>query len=141
MPLWFLRLLPSALTGAALVAAFWWIDYRGYARAMADRDTRDAAMLSKMQLAVRESEGRLAREIAAIDATYDRQRSALSRQHATLQPHIAKEIARETRLADPALGLTPGLLDTINLARATGACATAASGRIVCALPPAAARD
>jgi hypothetical protein len=91
-----------------------------------------------VQAALRESETRLADRMAAINADYDRQRSALAGQRAALQTRIAKEIEHETRLADPALGLTPGLLDTINHARAAGACAATAAGRLVCTLPAAA---
>ncbi len=39
-------------------------------------------------------------------------------------------------LPDPALGLTPGLLEAVNRARAAGACATAASAALRAPCPP-----
>lgn len=141
IPAWLLRFLPQIGLALAVASAFgaalWWIDHRGYARAIADRDTRDARMLASMQAALRASEQRLAGAMAALGADYEAQRGALARAGAALQPIIIKEAVRDPRLADPALGLSPGLLDAINAARATGACATAASGRIDCTLPAA----
>ncbi len=139
MPAALLRFLPHAGIAVAIVGAVWWLDHKGYQRAMADRDRRDAAMLDQLRSDLRQSEQRLALSIDGIAGTFDAQREALSRAGAALQPVILKEAAHDPRLADPALGLTPGLLDAVNRARAAGACAAAASGRIACALPAAAA--
>lgn len=141
MPGWLLRLIPPGLTLLALIGTLWWIDHRGYRRAMAERDARDAALLGAMRADLRGAEMRLADRIAALDADYARQRAALAERHAALQPRLIQEMTREPRLADPALGLTPGLLDTVNRARAAGACAATAAGRIDCALPAAPPRD
>jgi len=139
MPAALLRFAPHIGLALALGFAVWWVDHQGYGRAMADRDRRDAGMLLQIRAELRQSEQRLAITIDGIASDYQRQRDALSRAGATLQPIILKEAARDPRLSDPAAGLTPGLLDAINRARATGACATAASGRIECAMPAAAA--
>lgn len=135
MPVWLLRFLPHIGIALALGLAVWWINDAGYDRAMADRDARDAKMLLQFRTELRESEQRLATSIAEIGADYAAGKAARDMAFANLQTQIAKEIAREKRLSDPAAGLTPGLLDAVNRARATGACAAAASGRIECALP------
>lgn len=139
MPTALLRLLPHAGFALALIAALWWIDHRAYARAMADRDARDARMLREIQTALRVSEQRLATSIAGIEGDYEARRSALSHAATALQQTILKEAAHDPRLSDPALGLSPRLLDTVNRARAAGACTAAAAGRIGCALPAPAA--
>lgn len=139
MPAWFLRFLPHGLVVLAIVGAVWWINDAGYDRAMAERDARDAKMLDQMRAELRESEQRLAQSINDLAGDYERQRDGLARAGAAIQPIIIGETNRAPRLADPALGLTPGLLDAVNRARATGPCATTPSGRIECALPTAAA--
>ena len=139
MPTALLRLLPHAGLALALIGAIWWIDHRAYARAMGDRDAHDARMLSEIHTALRISEQRLGTSIANIAGDYEARRVALSRAAATLQPTLIKEAAHDTRLFDPASGLSPGLLDAINRARATGSCTAATAGRIDCALPATAA--
>jgi hypothetical protein len=130
-----LRLLPHVGIALALASAIWWIDHRGYSRAMADRDARDARLLGRLHTELRDSEQRLAASMAGIEGDYEASREALSRAGATLQPIIIKEAARDPRLSDPALGLSPGLLDTVNRARKAGACAAAPAGRIDCTMP------
>lgn len=138
-----LRLLPHVGIGlaiiGAIVGAVWWIDDAGYDRAMRQRDAANAAMLEEVRTELRRSEQRLALAIDGIAGDYQGQRERLARAGATLQPIILKEAARDPRLSDPALGLPPGMLDALNRARAAGACAAAASGRIGCALPAPAA--
>jgi len=136
MPGWLARLLPSAALTLALVGALWWLDQRGYARAIAERDARDAALLGQLRETLRQNERRLAASIAETAATYEQQRATIARTQATLDTLIREEIARDPRLSDPAAGLTPGLFDAVNHARAAGACAAAAPGRLDCALPP-----
>lgn len=137
MPPALLRMLPYAAAVLALAAAILWTDHRGYHRAIADRDARDAKLLGQVRAELRGSEQRLATSIAGIEGDYETARQSLSRAGATLPPIILKEAAHDPRLSDPALGLSPGLLDAINRARATGACAAGAAGRIDCTLPAA----
>ncbi|GEM_PF-1519391 len=139
MPAWLARLLPHAGLVLALAAALWWSDRQGHERAMAQRDARDAIMLDRMRAALRQSEQRLAVSIEDAAATYRGQRAAIARAETVLHALIREETARDPRLSDPAAGLTPGLLDAVNRARAAGACAPAAAGRIDCALPASAA--
>lgn len=132
-----LRLLPGAIGLLILIGTIRWIDHKGYQRAMADRDAADAKMLDQIRADLRQSERRLTTAIDGIAGDYQSQHDALARTSARLQPIILKEVARDPHLSDPAAGLTPGLLTALNQARAAGACATAASGRIACALPAA----
>ncbi len=137
MPIALLRFLPHLGIALAIVGAVWWIDHQGYGRAMADRDARDARMLDMLRIALRDSEQRLARSIGQIEGDYQLRHDAILRAGTALQPIIVKETAHDPRLSDPALGLTPGLLDAVNRARATGPCAATVAGRIDCALPAA----
>jgi len=139
MPAWLIRFAPHGLAALAVIGALWWIDHRGYRRAMAERDMRDARLLATIRTDLRRSEQALAAAIADAAAGYERRRAALDAQRATLQPILMREIASESRLADPALGLTPGLLDAVNRARAAGACAAPAPGGAPCPVPAAAA--
>ncbi len=141
MPAWLLRVLPQTGMALALLGGVLWLRHDSYQAAMRDRDARDAKLLDAMRGDLRRSEQRLAIAIDGIGGDYQRQREALTRAGAALQPIILKEAARDPRLANPALGLTPGLLDAVNRARAAGACAPAAAGRIACAMPAAAAGD
>ena len=136
-----MRTLPQIGLALACLGAVWWIDHAGYRRAMADRDARDARLLDAMRTELRASEQRLDAAIDAVAGDYQGQREAIARTGATLQPIILKEAARDPRLSDPALGLAPRMLDAVNRARAAGACAPAAAGRIACAMSAAAAGD
>lgn len=139
MPPGLLRLLPHIGIALALAAALWWIDHRGYSRAMADRDARDARLLGQLHAALRDSEQRLAASMAGIEGDYEAARLSVSRTGAALQPIIIEEAAHDPRLSDPALGLSPGLLDAVNRARGAGACAAAPAGRIDCTMHAASA--
>lgn len=141
MPPALLRMLPHVGAVLALAAAILWVDHRGYRRAMDERDARDAKLLGQIRSELRGSEQRLATSIAGIEGDYEAIRRSLSRTGATLPPIILKEAARDPRLSDPALGLSPGLLDAINRARAAGTCAAAAPGRIDCTVPAAGAAE
>lgn len=132
-----LRLLPGALAVIAIAAVVWRIDHAGYVRAMADRDARDARMLVQLRSDLRQSEQRLANAIDGIADGYETGRAERDRAFASLRSGLARDIVHEPRLSDPAAGLTRGMLDTINRARAAGGCATAAAGRIVCTMPAA----
>jgi hypothetical protein len=135
MPLGLLRFLPQIGIALAIIGSVWWIDHRGYARAVADRDARDAALLDRMRSDLRQSEQRIALRIDEIADDYEARRAALARTGALLRPIVIGETEYAPRLADPSAGLTPGLLDAVNRARATGPCAAAATGLIACALP------
>ncbi|MBO9581053.1 MAG: hypothetical protein J7498_09200 [Sphingobium sp.] len=135
MPTALRRMLPYFGAVLALAATILWIDRFGYRRAMAERDARDAKLLGQIRIELRGSEQRLAISIASIEGDYEAVRRSLLRTGAALPPIILKEAAHDPRLSDPALGLSPGLLDAVNRARAAGACAAAAAGRIDCALP------
>lgn len=126
--------LPYVAGVAAILLALWWIDRSGYQRAQADQEARanfEYAVQARMLVRV---ERNLAQTIAAIDGTVAEQIAGIEAVQIQLQPIIEREIIREKRLTDPAAGLTPGLLDAINRARATGACASTSDGGIVCAL-------
>jgi hypothetical protein len=129
------RSLPYAAGVLVILSALWWLDHRAYQRALSDRDAQDAALLIHLQTELRQSEVRLLGRIDQLAGVYQLQREAIGRVGATFQPIIEKETAHAPHLADPAAGLTDGLLAAINRARATGACTAAATGRIACALP------
>jgi hypothetical protein len=135
MPPALLRLLPHISIALALAAVVWWTDHRGYSRAMADRDARDAQLFSRLHAELRDSEHRLAAAMAGIEGDYEAARASVFRTGSALQPIIIKEAAHDPRLSDPGLGLTPGLLDAVNRARSAGACAAAPAGRIECTMP------
>ncbi len=138
MPAALLRFLPHIGIALALGLAVWWIDHAGYGRAMADRDRRDAAMLTQVRAELRQSERRLMDKMAANDALFTHLIEGIDQIDRSTQSTIAREIARDPRLSDPRLGLSDGMLDAVNRARASGACAPGAAGRIVCTVPAAA---
>lgn len=131
------KLLPHLGVALAVIGALWFIDHRGYQRAMADRDARDKAMLAKIHSDQNRSEQRIAVMIDGFVSDYQRNHVGIEAMRADLHASAAQEIARETRLSNPAAGLTPGLLAKVNAARARGACAAAASGKLECAMPAA----
>jgi hypothetical protein len=134
------RMLPHLGIALLIVGALWSIDHAGYRRAMAEREARDARLRDALRSELRRSEQRLALAIDRISADYQGRHDALAALAGSLRPIIIGEKIHAPRLADPALGLTPGLLAAVNRARAAGACAPTAAGAIACALPAAPAR-
>ena len=135
IPAWASRLLPQIGICLFVIATLWWIDRQGYRRAMADRDARDARMLEQLRVQLRATEQRLAIEIDALGNSYEAQRLAIAKTRSALRPIIVQEATHAPHLSDPAAGVTPGLLDAINRARAAGACAATTAGGIECAVP------
>lgn len=135
--------IPVALALAATLAGvIAWVDHRTARRTEAQLRATQLMIENRMRADLRRSEARLAGTIAALAADYEQSRTVIERTRTIVQPIVTREIVREPRLSDPAAGLTPGLFDAINRARATGACAAAAAGGIRCPLPqPAPARE
>lgn len=135
IPAWLIRFLPHGLAALAVIGAVWWIDQNAAERTRMQIDARAKASENRMRSDLRKSEQRLAVTIGTLGSTYEQGRAAREAGFAALQTDILKEIAREKRLSDPAAGLTRGMLETVNRARASSACAATAAGRIECAVP------
>lgn len=129
-------LLPHAVALAAILALLWWLDHRGYQRARTEMAAEAAHVESRLRADLRQSERQLGERIAAIDRHMATRSAALDSLHRTIiAPTVTKELARETRYSDPALGISDGLRAEINRALAAVACTAAADGDIVCTLP------
>lgn len=130
--------LPHIAALAALLAAIWYLDHRGYERARRDAAADAALMENKVRSQLRQTERRLAGRIDAIDRGVADQIAGIDATHRTvIQPTIMKELSRETRYGDPAAGISDGLRTEVNRALQTVACSPTPAGGIVCALPDA----
>lgn len=127
-----MRFLPHALAALAIVAAVWFIRDSGVKaeraaevarEAVAERKWNDRidALENTMLLAVGGADQKVADEIAKIDLT----------ERTIIRPRLEREIRVETRFTDPG-GLSVGLLDAINAARAETGCATTVDGGVTC---------
>lgn len=133
-------LLPHIAAAAAVLGLVWWLDHRGYQRARADIAADAARIESRIRSDLRRSEQRLTDRLAAIDGNVAARIADVDTLHRTvIQPTVVKELTRETRYSDPAAGISDSLRAEINRALAAVACAPAADGGIVCALPAASA--
>lgn len=116
----FLRpLLPHIGIALALGLAIWWIGREGEKRAEARMQQQVMAQAILAERHTRRIEAALGRSIASIDTRLARRVDAIDALHVTrIQPEIRKEIVRETRFSDPDLGLSVGLFEAVNAARA-----------------------
>lgn len=131
------RLLPHATVVLAVLAALWWIDHQAASRTRAQIETANARLQNQLRADLRDAERTLTERIAGIDAETGRAQAAIEHSRMIVQPTIIKELSRETRYSDPALGLSDGLRKAIDRARGAIACTAAADGGIVCTLPAA----
>ncbi len=138
MPLWLLKFLPHI--GIALLLGFgvWYLDHQGYQRAKRDAETRDLKLRSALQDDLRKVEQGLTTMLGKIDADQATRREAITKLQTIIQPTITREITREVRLSDPALGITDVLRTVNNDTRSTGACTATVDGGVECTLPAAA---
>lgn len=126
MPAWLLRFLPHALAVVAILGAMWWLDDRGYQRAKADQAALELRLAEKIADSVMAIDQASAARLAALDTA----------QRTIVQPIITKEIASDPRFSDPSAGVTGGMRDAINRARAASA-APGANSQPVPAAPDA----
>lgn len=123
---------------AAVGGALWWIDHRGYERAMNERDRLDANARLEWQGRVIEFETMLDDEIAELERSLGTRIAAIDATGRTVvNPVIEREIIREARFSDPALGISDGMRDALNAARAESARPAAPVGRAADAVPAA----
>lgn len=100
--------------GAAVIFAVYKIDQNGYERAERAAQKREQAI----QEQVANMEKRLIEQIGALDAALAGQVSQIDVTERTIViPTITKEVASDPRFSDPTLGITRGMLDSINGAR------------------------
>ncbi|KEZ00608.1 hypothetical protein AI27_17810 [Sphingomonas sp. BHC-A] len=134
------RLWPHLLAVAAVLGAIWYVDQRGYERARKDERLDQLEQRATIDKLLRDSEGRLATIVGRNDRQLADQIAAVRTYRTTvIQPTIEREIANDTRLADPSMRISDSLLRSINAARVGSACARRIDGGIECALPAAAA--
>lgn len=130
--------LPHIAIAGLLGLVVWWIDHQGYQRARDDADRRAAKLENVLRSDLRQSEARLA---GTIMETAGKTRATIDaidlRSTTIIKPTITKEIAREARLSDPALGLSDGLRAAVNRALPPVTCGAPAPGRLECSLPDA----
>jgi hypothetical protein len=134
-------LLPHIGIAFALGALVLWLDHKGYQRAMADRDRRDAAMVKQINDDRRAAEARMGKSFIEISGRLyelEQRRDKVIEHSRTI---VKQEIIREPRFSDPAAGISDSLREAINSARSLSSCATGVDGSIQCALPAAAASD
>lgn len=129
------RLLPHAMAVLAVLAGLWWIDHQAAGRTRMQIEAANARWESQFRAELRGAERALAERIADIDAEVGRTQGAIEHSRAIVQPTVIREISRETRYSDPALGLSDSLREAVDRARSAVACAAAADGGIICALP------
>lgn len=132
-----------ALSIAGAVAGFiWWIDSNAAERT---RGQIEAARM-KSQIALRsdlrQSEQRLAGTIHQIAAQVGAQIETIESRHQTIiRPTLVRELTRETRLSDPAAGITDGVRAQLNRSLPPVACSARPAGGIRCTLPDARSAD
>jgi hypothetical protein len=141
IPPWVRALLPwagAALAVLAILAAVWWIDHNAATRTRAQIEVAAARIENGMRAELRGVEQRAAdREAQRAEALADTLAGIRSAATTIIKPTVERELTREVRFADPALGLTPVLLEQVNRARALGPCTRTAGGGLSCALPAA----
>ena len=125
--------LPHLMVAAAIIGFVLWIDARGYDRARRDNEALAAKVAADTAKRLRSSELRLAGIVAKGDTTLAGQIAAIDIDARTIiQPAITKELSSDPRYSDPDAGISVGLLDTLNRARARSTCAGRADGGITC---------
>ncbi|MFC3795307.1 hypothetical protein [Sphingobium agri] len=134
----FSRIWPHLLAIAAIVGVVWYLDHRGYQRAVTDARLERAEAAAAFNILLRRSEGRLSAIVTSNDRALADKVAALRAYHSTiLQPSFEKEIANDPLLARANARLSDGLLGQLNAARTGSACARRADGGIECTLPAA----
>lgn len=135
--------LPHIAAVAAIVGVVWYLDHRGYERARKDAEQERVVTALMLTRATRDVEKRLADRMDANARQTAGQIGAIEAVHRTvIQPTITKELTRETRFTDPALGIPDSVRREVNRAIAAVACTATPDGGISCPLPDASpARD
>ncbi len=133
------RFIPHGLVILAVLVGLGTVYHFG-GKAMAQRLALEREVQARITMkAVRDSEQRIAARLGDIDSGLgDVNRQIDTAQRTIIQPTIEREIIRETRLSDPAAGLTAGLLDAVNAARRLS-CRSGPDGSVACPVPAAAA--
>ncbi len=129
---------PHLAVIAALAAIIWWIDDKAADRTRREMRAAAAEAAAGLHVQMRQSEQRVAAAINGIDLTVAAQVRAIEATRTIIQPTITREIFLDPRLSDPDAGISGGLLDALNSARASFTCSPRPDGGIECALPPAA---
>lgn len=135
MPAMLSRFLPHIIGALAVIGAIWFIYDKGRneealaneARATkAERgwNERIDRLETSMTASIAKIDGQVAERISSIDTV----------ERTVIKPTLEREIVRETRFSDSSLGLSVGLLNAINAARAETACSTRADGAVECIL-------
>lgn len=125
MPIWLIRFLPYGAAVLALVAAVWYIDHRGYQRAQHQAEEREkdrklqlAATAILINKALDNTENRMQGIVNQSDRSLTDKINGIDTVNKTIiQPTLIKEIANDPRFTNPDLGITDGMLDSINSAR------------------------
>lgn len=134
------RVWPHALVIAAILCAVLWIDRNAAERTRGEMEAARARIEASVRSDLRRSEQRLAMTMGALAGQVRALDDALAERSRTdLRPALIRELTRETRLSDPALGLSDGVREQLNRAIPPVACAARADGGIRCALPDAGA--
>lgn len=102
------RFWPHLAVALAVIGVLFWVDDRGYQRAKADQAALEQRISERVSDAVAEIDRRNAARFAEID----------SADRTVIQPIITREIASDPRFSDPAAGITDGMRDALNRARA-----------------------
>lgn len=133
------RIWPHLLGVTAVLAALWYVDHQGYERARKDERLDQLEQRNAIAKLLRDSEGRLTAIVGRNDRQLADQIAAVRSYRTTvIQPTIEREIANDTRLADPSMRISDSLLRSVNAARVGSACSRRTDGGIECALPAAA---
>ena len=145
MPLWLLRLLPYGLAALALGLAIGFIDHQGYERAQSQNkiiQTQEALTRAEMKLElitqISDFEKKMQSMVDVSDLALSEKVDQIDTVNKTIiQPTLVKEIQSEARLSDPNLGVTDGMLQSINQARALSSdpCASYADSRACKTVP------
>lgn len=135
MPALLLRYLPHLAIVLAVLAGVWYIDHRGYQRAMDDRDKADMAMRAYIGQQLRTYEANAIKRENDRAAETKAQLDQIGRNTAEGRDTIIKELTHEVRFTDPALGIPERVREAINRAIAASACTATDSGGIRCTVP------
>jgi len=130
MPAWltmkiFWKIAPYLGGALALLAAVWYLDHRGYSRAMEEAKARETerklqaaefdrilgekvqVLQGSMQESINDSDMRLLSQMGEMETV----------NRTIIKPTLIKEIQSETRFSDPDAGITDGMLRELNRAR------------------------
>jgi hypothetical protein len=133
-----LPLLPHALVIGVIAGVVWWIDDNAADRTRSEIESQLAKAKIDHLKDLRESEQRLVNVLNKNAVQVSAQLNDLDTRHRTIiQPTLIKELTRETRLSDPAAGITDGVREQLNRSLPPVSCTSTAGGGIRCALPDA----